>query len=469
MLIKQYRLNIKQIFTQLFILLLLLHPHMAFCLSPWSTEELDNLEKEFIQIINLSPQVERNPLAREYINKIGRILGKYSHTKVPLFFLVKSGEINAFAGPGGYIGINTQLILASDTESELAGVMAHEIAHVRLHHLYNMIAHQKQMQIPTLALMLASAALGLLNPVLGSGALMASLSGMAQNSINFTRSQEKEADRIGIAMLSQAGFDPRGMSGFFRKMQEHTRYYYTAHIPAILRSHPLNEERIAEAENRTNHLPKKAWFSSEDYYLVKEIVRISTTEDFRKLATFYKHTCHKKSPQLACSYGEALSHMAVHHFEKAKISLENLVQQAPDNLYFNIALAQAETGLKQYTAASERLKYLLEKNPGHYALIMTAGETWMAANQHEKAVALLLKGMRLYTRDIALCHTLAQAQANARKESYAYFTRAQCLLLEGNHKPAIAQLKIAQKMAKKDKYLSDRIEAKLEEIKNILH
>lgn len=467
--IKRYIRHFRQIFTQISLFLLLLHPSLAFCISPWSTEELDKLEKEFIQIINASPQVERNPLARAYINKIGKTLGKYSHTKIPLFFIVKSGEINAFAGPGGYIGINTQLILSSDTESELAGVMAHEIAHVRLHHLYNTIAHQKQMQIPTLALLLASVALGLLNPALGSGALMASLSGVAQDSINFTRSQEKEADRIGIHTLTQAGFDPRGMSGFFRKMQEHSRYYYTAHIPAILRSHPLNEERIAEAENRTANLLQKTYPSSDEYYLVKEIVRVSTTTDFRKLASFYQESCRQQSPQFACLYGEALYSISVNHFQSAKNILQDLIQKMPDNIYFTIAMAQAETGLSDYALASERLKKNLDTNPGNYALIITLGETWMAAGQFEKAVGILLKGMRLYTQDIPLCHMLAQAQANANKQNYAYFTRGQCLMLEGKFKPAIAQLKIAQKISPKDKYLSDRIEAKIEEIKGILN
>src|SRR3990167_350721 len=101
----------------------------------------------------------------------------------PVFFLVKSNEINAFAGPGGHIGINTALILATENESELAAVMAHELAHVRLHHLYRLIQHEKQMRVPLLASLLAAAALSMINPTLGSGAMMASLTGFAQNNI----------------------------------------------------------------------------------------------------------------------------------------------------------------------------------------------------------------------------------------------------------------------------------------------
>ena len=112
-------------------------PLNAFALSPYSTRELEELEKEFIQHINQSDSVERNPLANQYINHLGKRLARFAHIPTPYFFIVKSKEINAFAGPGGYIGINSQLILTTQNESELAAVMAHEIAHVRLHHLYS--------------------------------------------------------------------------------------------------------------------------------------------------------------------------------------------------------------------------------------------------------------------------------------------------------------------------------------------
>lgn len=172
--------------------------------------------------------------------------------------------------------------------------MAHEIAHVRLHHLYNMIEHQKQMRIPMIASMLASIALGVINPTLGTGAFMASVSGFAQDSINFTRANEKEADRIGIDMLIKSGLDPRAMASFFRKMQENSRYYYTANIPAILRTHPLDEDRIAEAENRSDRIAKKQYPDNLDYQLFKELIRVSVASDNKQLLDYYHYHCTKK-------------------------------------------------------------------------------------------------------------------------------------------------------------------------------
>ena len=136
------QLNLKDRLSKLYYKLIILialcsftQPMLAGGLSAYSTKELEQLEKEFIQLINRSDAVERNPLASQFINHIGEKLAFSGHVKPPYFFIVKSREINAFAGPGGYIGINTQLILTTISESELAAVMAHEIAHVRLHHL----------------------------------------------------------------------------------------------------------------------------------------------------------------------------------------------------------------------------------------------------------------------------------------------------------------------------------------------
>jgi len=436
-------------------------------LSPYSTKELDQLEKEFIQLINQSDQIVRNPLASQYINHIGRKLARAGHIRTPYFFIVKSKEINAFAGPGGYIGINTQLILITNNESELAGVMAHEIAHVRLHHLYSMIEHQKQMRIPMLASLLASAALGVLNPTIGMGAMMGALSGFSQDSINFTRSKEKEADRIGIDMLIKAGFNPQGMAAFFKKMLEHTRYYYTANIPAILRTHPLDEERIAEAENRTAQLTSVKHTDTLDYTLFKELIRTSVSGSGNQIFDFYEHQCHKQNTAIACQYGYVLALLQNNKLSKAYDKLQPLLKQKPDNLYFQIAMSQVEIGLNQFKPALERLVAVYENYPDNYAALMAYSQGLLAANQASRATSVLLKGSRQYKQDLPLCHELARAQAESNQKSYAYFTQAQCLLLEGEKKASIAQLKVARQLAKKDAYLLARISAKIDEIKEM--
>ena len=434
-------------------------------LSPYSTNELEQLEKEFIQLINQSDSVERNPLANQYINHLGSKLAHFGRIKAPSFFLVKSKEINAFAGPGGYIGINSQLILTSSNESELAAVMAHEIAHVRLHHLYSMIEHQKQMRVPMLASLLASAALGVLNPTVGMGAMMASLSGFSQDNINFTRSKEKEADRIGIDMLIKAGFNPKGMAAFFQKMQENGRYYYTANIPAILRTHPLDADRIAEAENRTARLPAQKYQDSLDYLLFKEIIRVAVSPESKQLLDYYERHCVKKNKAVACEYGHVLTLLHTNKFQNAAVRLSSLLEQDKNNLFFQIAMAQAETGLGKFKEAVARLNELQNNYPDNYAALMAHAQGLLAANQPDKATSVLLKGSRLYRQDLPLCRELARAQAAANQKSYAYFTQSNCLLLEGQARASVAQLKVARSLAKNDPYLLARISAKIDEIK----
>lgn len=450
-----------------FILFFWTFKSIATGLSPYSTNELEQLEKEFIQLINQSESIERNPLASQFINNIGRKLAKFGQIKAPYFFIVKSREINAFAGPGGYIGINTQLILTTSIESELAAVMAHEIAHVRLHHLYSLIEHQKQMRIPMLASLLASAALGVLNPTVGMGAMMASLSGFSQDNINFTRSKEKEADRIGIDMLIKAGFNPKGMAAFFKKMQENSRYYYTANVPAILRTHPIDADRIAEAENRTARLTSKQYNNSLDYALFKELIRVSVSSESNTLFDYYEHQCIKFNIAAACQYGHVLALLNNNHFQKAADRINPLLLQYKDNLYFQIAMAQAETGLMQHQAALLRLSDLNNNYPEHYGVLMAYAQGLIAANQAEKATNVLLKGSRQYKQDLPICKALARAQAQTHQISYAYFTQAQCLLLEGQKRAAVAQLKVARDLSKHDDYLKARISAKMEEIKSM--
>jgi predicted Zn-dependent protease len=459
------KLNLKNKWITLILLCFWAPLAIAGGLSPYSTKELDQLENEFIQLINRSDSVERNPLAHQYINHIGKKLARFAGIKTPYFFIVKSREINAFAGPGGYIGINSQLILTTSNESELAAVMAHEIAHVRLHHLYSMIEHQKQMRIPMLASMLASIALGALNPTVGMGAMMASISGFSQDNINFTRSKEKEADRIGIGMLVKAGFNPRGMPAFFKKMLENSRYYYTANIPPILRTHPLDQDRIAEAENRIAQLQTKQYIDSLDYFLFKELVRVAVSDDSKRLIDYYEHHCNKRNVHTACQYGHALALLNNNNFQKALDRLEPILDQNPDNLYFQTAMAEAEIGLSRTPEALTRLKDLQNIYPENYAALMANAQGLLGANQAEKAASVLLKGSRQYKNDLTLCRELARAQAQAHQKSYAYFTQSQCLLLEGQRHAAIAQLKVALKLAKNDAYLTARITAKIDEIK----
>lgn len=448
--------------SSILVCLLLLIPAFAQAFSAYSNSELDQLEREFIQQINQSNQVIRDPLANQYINHLAKRLAQHGDLKQPYFFLIKSNEINAFAGPGGYIGVNSQLILASESESELAAVMAHEMSHVRQHHLYRMLEHQKQMRVPMMASLLASLALGVINPALASGALMGSMTGFAQDNINFVRSNEKEADRIGIDMLIKSGLDPRGMAGFFKKMQQSARYYYTDNIPAILRTHPLDEDRIAEAENRSLHLAKKDTPDSLDYRLFKELIHVAVEADPKNL--LHEHAPKTPHEKMAYEYGQALALLKMNQNQAAIARLTPLLANDPNQLFFSLAMAQAEAGASQTERALARLTELQANYPMHYAIVMQYANTLLDANLSERATSVLLKASRVYPQDLPLCELLARAQSASKRKGYAYFTLAQCYVLQGAKRDAVRTLKLAKTLANHDAMLQARINAKIDEL-----
>lgn len=435
----------------------------AFALNPYSNSELDTLEKEFVEQINQSNQLVRTPLATQYINQIGQRLSAHALHPAPTFFIVNSNEINAFAGPGGYIGINTALILATTSEDELAAVMAHELAHVKLHHLYDMIEHQKLMRFPTLASMLAAAALGVINPTLGSGAMLATLSGAAQNSINYTRSHEKEADRIGMQLLTQAGFRPQAMAHFFKKLQESTRYYDTANIPALLQTHPLDDERIAEAENRTPVLTMQAAPNPLEFELFKAIIRTTMASSPKVLFDYYA-----KQPRTpANNYGLLLTYLNSNHFNEANTHLTPLLEHDPNNLFFIITKSQIDLGLQHPEQAITLLQTFHQRLPDNYPLTFALGESLLQANQPHAAATLLTKAFRRYPRNLALCQILAEAEAAQKRQNYAYFIESTCEHLQGHELKALQRLKTAKTLTNRDSYLEARIEARMEEIRSL--
>lgn len=437
----------------------------AAAFSAYTNDELEQLEREFVQQINQSNQVIRDPLAEQYINHLGQRLAQHTDVSPPHFFIVNADEINAFAGPGGYIGVNSRLILATETESELAAVMAHELSHVRQHHLYRMIEHQKQMRIPMLASVLAAIALGAINPALGSGALMGALTNFSQDNVNFVRSNEKEADSIGIDLLIKSGLDPRGMASFFKKMQTHARYHYTEDMPAILRTHPLDEDRIAEAENRSQHAVHPPYADPLDYHLFKALIQVTVSAHNPASLRAMRQQCQHLTHAEICPYTQALIALKSHQFYEATQWLQPLRAAHPNNLYFAIAMASAEAGNGHPERATALLAELNANFPDHYAIIRHYADMLISAHQSDRAIALLLKATRLFPNDRPLCEQLARTQAHAHQTGYAYFTLAQCHVLRGEMRDAVRTLMVAKSLAKQNHILTARINARIEELK----
>ena len=177
--------------------------------------------------IRASGMLVEDPLITEYINEIGHRISAHANDggQKFTFFVVDAPTINAFALPGGFIGVHTGLIAASRSEDELAGVLAHEIAHVTQRHIARAVHAGRRQSILSTAIMLGALLAGAAGagPDAVQGAIAVAQGAAAQQSINFTRSNEYEADRIGMEALAASGFDPEGMASFFEVISRTTR------------------------------------------------------------------------------------------------------------------------------------------------------------------------------------------------------------------------------------------------------
>ena len=201
--------------------------------------------------VRSDPSYSEDTEITDYLNSIGnKLVGASSDSRQEFnFFLMMDSQVNAFALPGGFVGINSGLMLTAQSESELAGVMSHEIGHVVQRHFARMLSAQKDTQLMALAGLAIAILASRSSSQVSQAAMIGSQAGSIQSSLNFTRANEQEADRVGFQILEKAGFDPAAMALFFERMLNATRFYQTT-APAYLRSHPLTTTRISDMQNR---------------------------------------------------------------------------------------------------------------------------------------------------------------------------------------------------------------------------
>lgn len=244
--------------------------------ATFSPQEERELGLRIMREIRTDPSYLDDAEVAGYLTHLGNRLLLNSRESRPdqefEFFAVKDPMINAFALPGGFMGFNTGLILTAQSESELAGVMAHEIAHVTQKHLARMIAGQRYSILTTLAAVALAVLASRTNQQAAQAVLIGSQARQIQSQLDFTRDHEKEADRIGLNILISAGLDPRGMSEFFERLQTAGRFRENG-APSYLRTHPITYERIADIDNRTHSLPYRQVADSLDFQLVRAKLR----------------------------------------------------------------------------------------------------------------------------------------------------------------------------------------------------
>lgn len=434
-------------------------------LSPVAEQRLG---KQFMRWVRASQDVLDDPVLEEYLKNLGESLvknseGLGSHYR---FFLVNSPQINAFAGPSGHIGINTGLLLITDSESELAAVVAHEITHVTQKHLLRAWHSASSMSMVQAAALIGAIILGA--TVGGDAAIAASMGSQAilqQHQINFTRANEQEADRIGIGVLQQSGFEPHAMPGFFSRMAKANRTY-GAQLPEYLRTHPVTNSRIADSQGRADQYPYRQHSDSFQYVLSRAAIRELTFTDSADAVKYFASSLQdgRYRNKSATRYGYARALFRDHQPKKALRQIKQLQNTHPDILEFIVLEAKilVEQGkITQALAALEKHKHSFSLN---YPFHIILSETYLRAGEAEPAYQRLKKLNSLRPDNTRVQKLLAQAAADMGEKAQSHEHLADYYQLMGAPKTALLQLKIALRTTGLNNYDEARLESKLQQV-----
>lgn len=409
-----------------------------------------------------------DPEVAEYVQHLGSRLvsavdnGQTSFT----FFVVKDDAINAFALPGGYIGVHSGLIVRTRNESELAGVLAHEIAHVTQRHIARRFDAATGMNLKALGMVLgaiAMAAAGADGDDV-SGALMLGHGLAVQEQINFTRAQEYEADRLGVETLSRAGFDPNGMVSFFETMQRVQRLQ-NSRMPEFLSTHPLSLSRISEAAQRVQAMDTVTdERESRAYPLMKARLAVLTGEDPLVVAG----PPGDSGNSTPLRYARALDLIRDGESETAVAMLRELVAEDDSIIYFHTALGRALLEAGRRDEAIAVLARASDLFPDNIPVAIGYAEALRRADRPDVALELLRGVFNRRTPEPEQIRKLAQLAAETGETAESHYYMAEYYLRVGDLGSARVQLELALDYAAPASSERLQYQARLDEVSRAL-
>jgi predicted Zn-dependent protease len=396
----------------------------------------------------------------DYLNQFGgNLLGATPEARGEagydfFFFGVRDPSLNAFALPGGFIGVHSGLVLAAQSESELAGVLAHEIGHVSQRHIARMIGNQKQDSLLPIAGMLLGALAMRASPDLGMAAMMGGAGLAAQRQLSFGRDAEREADRVGVNILNGGGFELNGMVSFFGRLQAAGRNR-SDNLPSYLMTHPLTTERIADIEGRIRTLPYRQRVDSLDFSFVRARLRVlqdDTPRGWRDTTTIFNEQLKQgsRAQALGARYGLAMIALRQRDASRAQGLLDDIHSEMTrkpafvtsallQSMDIESALARGETAQAVVLVQDGRNRFPLSR-----ALAMQNADVLLAAGRKEEAAAFMRDQAQIYRQDPGVQQALARAYAEQGKQALQHMALAEYYALIGALPAALEQLRIAR-------------------------
>ncbi|MES2637642.1 MAG: M48 family metalloprotease [Pseudomonadota bacterium] len=432
-------------------------------------QDEQRIAEQILREVAVSNDVLADAEVTDYLQAVGQKLAASGPDKRQTFtfFVVRDNSINAFAMPGGVIGVHTGLILAANSESEMAGVLGHEIGHVTQRHLARMLASQKYDTFKNIAGIALALLVARANPELASGALTASAAAGVQRQLDYSREHEREADRVGLSILDAAGYDVRGMPAFFTTLQRGTRFVEGT-APSFLRSHPLTAERIADVSNRVETMPYRQVADSLDFQLVKAKLRAGNGMAQSAIDQFQDNLRERRfASETAENYGLAVAMLRKNDLAGASKQMQWLKANAVKHPFIENLSARIEVARNKPQLAASQYAQALSLFPEHRSLIYGFSEHYLTTNQPDKALELIAQKQPLFPADAYFYDMMAKAYAAKGKDLLRFQAQGEAYVRKYNLSRAVEQFDFAVKAKDGNFYEHSIVDARLKELRRL--
>jgi len=436
--------------------------------SLFSPEQEYQLGRAWLRMFRSQAPTVDDPLLQDYLEDLIYRLVTHSELQDRRIevVIVDNPVINAFAVPGGVIGIHTGLLLYAQSEDELATVLAHEIAHLSQRHFSRGVEQQKSMIPLTLAGLLVSAVLiATTGGNAGMAALTATQAVALDARLRFSRANEQEADRIGMQTMVDAGMDPQAAPAMFERMLSSSRYSRSEHIPEFMRTHPLSESRIADTRNRARQYPELDYPSSLAFHLMRARMQVHHAQTPQRAVSRFRYSLEGDPlSEEADRYGWALALTESGRPVAARTQLDRLLKENPQRLEYIVAQADLDMSIGEAQSAIRSLQRELQLYPENHALTMAYARALLMNDQAHIAEEVLLQQSHVKSGDPGLWYLLAEVEGLSGNITGLHQARAEYFILNGNLDEATRQLNYARDLSRDDYHSSAKISQRLKDI-----
>lgn len=406
----------------------------------------------------------------DYVRTLGyRVSSQTDFHAYPFhFYVVKDSSLNAFAVPGGHIFVHSGLVETARTPDELAGVLAHEVAHITQRHMARQAAAGRQTQLSSLLLIMAGILAGMQGEGEAAEALVMGAGAYSQQEmLAYSRAHEREADRLGIKYLTAAGFDPEGLPGFLKRLQSWSQLQGATPAP-YLSTHPLTQERVADARSRASQLGKNGGpppLGADTFRRIQARLEAGTADSPEAAYDLFRQRQAESPEDPAARYGLALAAERSGRTGEALRLLRELVEAHPEEVAYRQTLGEILLQADRAGDAAVAFRGALDRRPESPELRRLLGQARLAQGRPEQARRILLELTRDHPDSAAAHHALAEAYSRLDRPVDAHREEAEARWLAGERASALEQLRLAERLAKeRGSSQLPRIRARIQEL-----